>query len=59
MKISLYFLLMWNYIDHFHSQKKETQLDMMLDKLRQESSEEALKTMLDKINGLLGEMNQG
>lgn len=32
---------------------------MMLDKLRQESSEETLKAMLDKINGLLGEMKQG
>ncbi|XP_076144475.1 coiled-coil domain-containing protein 180 [Alosa pseudoharengus] len=49
-------------LHHVHKQeqmKKDTQLDIMMDRLRQESSEEALKATLDKINGFLGEIKQG
>ncbi|XP_062371955.1 coiled-coil domain-containing protein 180 [Sardina pilchardus] len=49
-------------LHHVHKQeqmKKDTLLDIMMDKLRQESSEEALKATLDKINGFLGEIKQG
>ncbi|XP_028850301.1 coiled-coil domain-containing protein 180-like isoform X2 [Denticeps clupeoides] len=40
-------------------QKKEAQLDIMLDKLRQESSEEALKPFLQKILTFLEEIKKG
>ncbi|XP_051748617.1 coiled-coil domain-containing protein 180 isoform X5 [Ctenopharyngodon idella] len=41
------------------SQRKEAQLDMMLDKLRQESSEEALKDSLEKTLTYLEEVKNG
>ncbi|XP_067294288.1 coiled-coil domain-containing protein 180 isoform X2 [Pseudorasbora parva] len=41
------------------NQMKEAQLDMMLDKLRQESSEEALKDSLEKILTFLEEVKNG
>lgn len=43
----------------FHLQKKGSLLEIMLDKLRQENSEEALKSTLDKIKGFLEELNGG
>ncbi|XP_031441304.2 coiled-coil domain-containing protein 180 isoform X2 [Clupea harengus] len=39
--------------------KKDTQLDILLDKLRQESSEDFMKVTLDKIFGILGDLKQG
>ncbi|XP_003198708.3 coiled-coil domain-containing protein 180 isoform X1 [Danio rerio] len=41
------------------NQRKEAQLDMMLDKLRQEGSEEALKASLEKILTYLEEVKNG
>ncbi|XP_050966695.1 coiled-coil domain-containing protein 180 isoform X2 [Labeo rohita] len=41
------------------NQRKEAQLDMMLDKLRQESSEEALKACLEKTLNCLEEVKNG
>ncbi|XP_051522130.1 coiled-coil domain-containing protein 180 [Myxocyprinus asiaticus] len=41
------------------NQSKEAQLDMMMDKLRQESSEEALKASLEKILTYLEEFENG
>ncbi|XP_063043494.1 coiled-coil domain-containing protein 180 isoform X2 [Engraulis encrasicolus] len=49
-------------LQHVHKQeqaKKGSLLEIMLDKLRQENSEEALKSTLDKIKGFLEELNGG
>lgn len=47
------------YVKCLTQQRKEAQLDMMLDKLRQESSEEALKASLEKILTCLEEVKNG
>ncbi|XP_060738579.1 coiled-coil domain-containing protein 180-like [Tachysurus vachellii] len=41
------------------NQKKEAQLDVMMDKLRQESTEKALKTRMEQILHLLEEIKEG
>ncbi|XP_056314464.1 coiled-coil domain-containing protein 180 [Danio aesculapii] len=46
-------------VHYQENQRKEAQLDMMLDKLRQESSEEALKASLEKILTYLDEVRNG
>ncbi|XP_016356513.1 coiled-coil domain-containing protein 180 [Sinocyclocheilus anshuiensis] len=46
-------------VHKLENQRKEAQLDMMLDKLRQESSEEALKASLKKTLNYLEEVKNG
>ncbi|XP_042580588.1 coiled-coil domain-containing protein 180 [Cyprinus carpio] len=46
-------------VHELENQRKEAQLDMMLDKLRQESSEEALKASLKKTLNYLEEVKNG